>query len=308
MKRVDHVAGVSDRLDFASVREEVLRLAAQIDAGRDMERLTKGFALFERACRGTLPGYRALATPYHDERHVLEVTLCCARLLHGLFLRGRRVDGRTLDIALLGALFHDIGYLMKTEEGEGSGAQFTLVHVARGIEFVHRHLDFCPPALLDSVCKAISATNHRPGAALPECDDERERLAVQATGTADLIGQMADREYLERLLLLYLEFREAGIPLFADVHDLLEKSSAFYRVMSQRLETTLGNLVPALADHFAATTGHRRNLYLEAIARNLEHLERLVTLERGQRFDFLRRGGIAAKTMARLQRVSGEQG
>ena len=29
-------------------------------------------------------------------------------------------------------------------------------------------------------------------------------------GTADLIGQMADRYYLEKLLLLYEEFSEAG--------------------------------------------------------------------------------------------------
>ena len=33
----------------------------------------------------------------------------------------------------------------------------------------------------------------------------------QAPG-ADLVGQMSDRAYLEKLLFLYYEFKEAGFP------------------------------------------------------------------------------------------------
>lgn len=301
MKRDDPADGVAGSMDFPVVREEVLRLARRIHPERETESLERGFALFEKACRGTLVGYHALATPYHDERHVLEVTLCCARLLHGLMLSGRPITPFVCDAALIGALFHDIGYLMSVEEGEGSGAQFTTTHVPRGIAFVRQHLGNLPEPLLEAVCQAIAATNHRPTAPPPTHADEAVRLAAQATGTADLIGQMADREYLERLLLLYLEFREAGIPLFADVHDLLEKSLAFYRTMSGRLSGALGNLAPALAEHFAAETGTRRNYYLEAIQRNLDHLARVLALDPELRFDLLRRGGIAARTLERLQ-------
>jgi hypothetical protein len=40
---------------------------------------------------------------------------------------------------------------------------------------------------------------------------------------------MANREYLERLLLLYFEFEEAGMGGFSDIHALLEGTAAFYR-------------------------------------------------------------------------------
>lgn len=54
-------------------------------------------------------------------------------------------------------------------------------------------------------------------------DNPQQKLAAYATATSDLIGQMANREYIERLLFLYFEFEEANLGGFADVHDLLEK-------------------------------------------------------------------------------------
>ena len=115
---------------------------------------------------------------------------------------------------------------------------------------------------------------------------------ASVTATADLVGQMANREYLERLLLLYFEFKEAGIPLFADIHDLLEKTDGFYRMMAARLQNELGGLAPHLTRHFDQARGVRRNYYLESIHRNLDYLGSLVKQERTRRFDRLKRGGI----------------
>jgi hypothetical protein len=53
---------------------------------------------------------------------------------------------------------------------------------------------------------------------------------------------MANREYLERLLLLYFEFEEAGMGGFSDIHSLLEGTSAFYRITKERLDRDLNGL------------------------------------------------------------------
>ncbi|MCX7898017.1 MAG: HD domain-containing protein [Rhodocyclaceae bacterium] len=288
-------------IDPGGVQEEVFHLVRAIHPSHDPTSIGQAFALFLQACHGDLPGYQPLSTPYHDEHHVLTVVLCCARLLHGLSLQGRSISALTLDAALIGAIFHDIGYLMTTEEGPGSGAQFTETHISRGIAFVRRHLAAnLSPFLLDAVCQVIETTHHRPGAALPEYANDEVQLAAQATATADLIGQMSDREYIERLLFLYLEFKEAGIPLFSDVHELLEKSIAFYKTMQERLCEVLGNLAPALEEHFAHVEGVRCNHYLEAVERNLGYLVQVVACDREQRLSLLRRGGIASRVQARL--------
>ncbi len=54
-------------------------------------------------------------------------------------------------------------------------------------------------------------------------------------GSADLLGQMSDRAYLEKLLFLYKEFREAGIPGFNTEFDIIRKTVDFYEITVQRL-------------------------------------------------------------------------
>jgi hypothetical protein len=106
---------------------------------------------------------------------------------------------------------------------------------------------------------------------------------------------MANREYIERLLLLYFEFREAGITFFTDIHDLLEKTGSFYQLMNGRLQSELGNLAPFLTPHFDQARGVRRNFYTESVDRNLDYLANLVKEERSRRFDHLKRGGIVTR-------------
>jgi hypothetical protein len=293
---------IGDCRDFGEVRAEVRRIVAAIDPGHDPGYVEAAFSLLENACRGTLAGYESLRTPYHDQVHMLEVVLCSARLLHGLHLGGRPIDGQVIDACLVGALLHDSGYLMRETEATGSGAQFTHAHVPRGVLFAERHLGgLLPPELLAATGKVILATDHRPTAALPAFDTPAQQLAAQVTATADLVGQMANREYLERLLLLYFEFREAGIACFADIHDLLEKTQAFYQLMATRLGGELGGLAPHLVKHFDAARGARRNYYLESIDRNLDYLDVLVRAERPRRLEMLKRGGIVERSRALLE-------
>jgi hypothetical protein len=290
--------------DFSEVRTEVHRLVQQIAPGHDTCHIDQAFTLIDEACQGRLPGYQSLQTPYHDQIHVMEVVLCGTRLLHGLHLAGQPVDRLTIDACIVGMLLHDSGYLMNDAEAQGSagtGAQFTPVHVVRGVVFAETQLvSVLPQALLSATGNVILATDHRAIAELPEFSSPAESLAARVASTADLLGQMASREYLERLLLLYSEFQEGGIEFFTNVHDLLEKTGEFYRFMQVRLGGELGNLAPYLVLHFRQDQGVERNYYLESIQRNIDYLSRVVQEVPARRYAQLKRGGIVERALDTL--------
>lgn len=283
--------------DTGEVEAQVGELVRAFAPGHDLARVTATFGLLDSAFDGGLPGYQKLKTLYHNRTHTNEVVLCTARMLHGLHLAGQGLDADYIDAALIGALLHDVGYLMRDEEASGTGAQFTDSHVLRGVEFARKHLVYLPPDLLESTTKVILLTDHRKHPDWVTFENRQQQRAAFATATADLIGQMANREYLERVLLLYFEFEEARMGGFADVHDLLEKTTAFYRMTKDRLDNDLNGLTGHLARHFGAHQGVARNFYAESIDRNLHYLDRVVKMDRQRRLDYLRRGRSVQKAM-----------
>jgi hypothetical protein len=116
-------------------------------------------------------------------------------------------------------------------------------------------------------------------------------------GSADLIGQMADRIYLEKCRdFLYEEFVLAGIAQrenadgsieihYASAADLLAKTPGFYEnVAKKRLDRLFGGLHEIVATHFGGT-----NPYRERIERNIAYLKEV--LARGE-FERLRRKSV----------------
>jgi len=291
-------AALGNTSDTGEVEAQVANIVRAFAPGHDLTRIASTFSLLDRAFAGDLPGYQKLKTPYHNRTHTNEVVLCAARMLHGLHLAGRGLDADHVDAALIGALMHDIGYLMSDEEASGTGAQFTNTHVLRGVEFVRTHLVDLPPEVLDTTTKVILLTDHRKHPDWVKFDNLQQQLAAYATATADLIGQMANREYLERLMLLYLEFEEAQMGDFADFHDLLEKTIIFYRMTKVRLDQDLSGLSPHLLQHFSQQQGADRNFYMESIDRNMDYLECVIKMERQSRLDGLKRGGGVEKVLA----------
>lgn len=283
--------------DTGEVEAQVADIVKSFAPGHDLTRVSGTFQLLDRAFDGKLPGYQNLKTLYHNRTHTNEVVLCAARMLHGLHLSGQGVDGDHLDAALIGALMHDVGYLMSDAEASGTGAQFTASHVLRGVEFTRRHLAELPANVLEATTKVILLTDHRKHPDWVTFDNLQQQRAAYATATADLIGQMANREYLERVLFLYYEFEEAQMGGFADVHDLLEKTTAFYNMTKGRLDKDLKGMSVNLARHFGKQTGSERNFYQESIDRNLAYLNSIVTTEREHRLEKLRRGHVVEKVL-----------
>lgn len=283
--------------DTGEVQAQVREIVHAFAPGHDLARIDQAFTLLDHAFGGELPGYQMLKTPYHNRMHTNEVALCSARMLHGLHLADRGLDGDHIDAALIGALMHDVGYLMRHEEASGTGAQFTETHVMRGVNFVREQLSDLPANIMEATVKVILLTDHRKAADWVSFDNVQQQRAAYATASADLIGQMANRSYLERLLLLYLEFEEAHLGGFSDFHDLLEKTAGFSRLTKLRLTDELSGLSPVLARHFSVQLGVERNFYAESIERNLAYLQQVVREDRARRLKLLNRGDILKEVL-----------
>ena len=92
-------------------------------------------------------------------------------------------------------------------------------------------------------------------------------------GTADLVGQMSDRTYLEKLPFLFQEFRESNISVYKNELDLITKTVVFYQTIETRLKKDLGNVIRFFPAHFKARYGISENLYETAINSNMKHLK-----------------------------------
>jgi len=256
------------------------------------------FADVLRLFSGEFPGYCAIKTPYHNLHHTLDVFLCAVRLSHGVHISGNPLTDHEITCIMLATLFHDIGYAQLLEEDFGTGAQFTLTHVGRGIKFMQRYLqehDF-PPELASPVECLMSSTN--PGLAFEAIwfPDKRTRLLAQIVGSADLVGQMADRTYLEKLLFLYQEFSEAKFGNYASMHELLRHTKSFYETaLEKKLDGNYEGIYKKLTFHFQNYMGVENNLYMESIEKNIDYLSKVIALDETEYFSMLKRGGIVGQ-------------
>lgn len=259
--------------------------------------------LLERACHDTAllygggyPGYRASNTRYHDLEHASAVALAMMRLMHGASTQGYSFDRRRIDVAVMAALFHDSGLIQAADDTEGTGAKYTVGHERRSMDFARRYFasSGLAPEDAEDCCQIIAATQLSVDLdGLPWRDDQ-VRFLGQILGTADMLAQMADRQYLEKLLLLYREFEEARLPGFDDELTLLKRTEGFYRRMAKaRLAGEYGDAQRFMRHHFRARWRLDVDLYADAIANNLAYLRHVVEQSEGcSHREFLRRGGI----------------
>src|SRR5919202_3412683 len=234
----------------ASVREAVLRLFALRYPGADFAGLERAFEDFHALFGGRYPGYLACDTLYHDMRHTLDMTLAMARLVDGhdrSCTPTDRLGPRRAAMGIMIALLHDAGYLKRTSEAHiENGAVFTKVHVSRSADFIASYLPkigFAAEAPLAS--RLVHFTGYEIDPADIRVSDPRDRIVGCMVGTADLIGQMSDRMYLEKVReFLYDEFvwgkiaREQladgrEIVRYSSPDDLIIKTPGFYEYVAR---------------------------------------------------------------------------
>ena len=196
---------------------------------------------------GNYCDYQPVDAPYHDFEHTLQGTLCLARLLRGRHQAGARpaITERMLQLGLLAILLHDTGYLKQRGDTEGTGAKYTVTHVERGAHFaadLMAEKGFAPNDI-QAVRNMILCTGVDADLSLIPFQDDLEKAVAFAVGSADLLGQMAAEDYLERLPVLYAEFAEAArhssdradlVGRYSSAEDLMKQTPVFWEEYVQR--------------------------------------------------------------------------
>ena len=275
--------------DPRRVRDAVVSLFAARYPGSDFTALGQAFDDLQALFEGRFPGYLACDTLYHDARHTLDMTLAMARLIDGherVCAPSERLGPRRAALGVLVAMLHDTGYLRRADQSHvGNGAVFTKLHVSRSAEFAAAYL---PQIGFGAEAGLAARLVHFTGYEM-DLDDiqvarPHERMLGWMVGTADLIGQMSDRMYLEKCRdFLYAEFVWANIARekfadgrevvrYASAADLMVKTPGFYEhVARARIEKKLGG-----ADRFAEAHFDGPSPYQSEIERNIGFLRRLV--------------------------------
>ena len=115
-------------------------------------------------------------------------------------------------------------------------------------------------------------------------ENPKHRVLGKLVGTADLLAQMADPQYLQRCRdNLYQEFKIGGVAEYVDEQgvtqclyesgeDLLRQTPKFIRnTLANRLGVLFGHTYRYMDAHFDGS-----NPYLDGIKRNCEVLESLI--------------------------------
>ncbi len=284
--------------DVDATLKETRKIASRFIGDAEVDLFDQVFQDIKLLFRGEYPGYRSSNTKYHDFEHTLSVVLATARLIHGSSVDGLTFAARDILLTLLAALLHDVGLIQEKDDQEGSGAKYTVGHEERSIAFLNEYLTGKGFANheLETCARFIRCTIlSLPPGEVPFASTEHQKLGY-IVGTADLLAQMADRLYLEKLLLLYKEFEEARLPGFDSELELLQKTKDFFEVVAQkRLQEDLGGVCRHMRTHFKSWMDIDQNLYNESIRNHINYLQSLTKIC-GDSLDCylsnLRRGGI----------------
>jgi len=231
---------------------------------------------------GHYPGYHRCNTFYHDLSHTLDCLLVTAKLIHGAGLNGIVFTRRDVTLGLISALMHDTGYIQAVEDNTGTGAKYTVSHIERSIEFMRKYFhDHAFPSEYLPICSDfLRCTGLDVKISEIKFQSREHEILGQILGTADLIGQMANENYLEKLPFLYDEFKEGGVPGYNDTLDLLKKTPAFWEMVKKRLVIELGQVDRYLRDYLLVLWGINQDVYRQAIDRNMERLQSFLVAPR----------------------------
>ena len=235
---------------------------------------------------GRYKEYQASDARYHDLEHTLQGTVCMARLLHGRYRADARpiVARRMFELGLLAILLHDTGYLKKRDDSGGTGAKYTLTHVTRSVQFAEQLLEEkgIPLNEIRMVQNMIRCTGVNANLSLIPFQNEVEQIVGFALGTADLLGQMAAEDYVDKLPVLYSEFDESArfyqgrvalTPYFSTADDLVRKTPEFWvKYVLPKIDKEFWGLYRFLNQPYP----NGPNPYLHGVEANIEKVRRQV--------------------------------
>ena len=288
---------LADTRNIEECRDVFFRLMKV--TGLDENLIEKALTIFDdiRALyEGRFEGYKACDTEYHDFRHVIDVTLASLRIADSLMLNGEKFEKNNIFLVGIAAVFHDTGYIPEKNDPVENGAVYTSTHVRRSMVFAEKYMSERGYSVddIEKTKQMVLITDLSVKIKdVTFIDAETERFA-KILASADLIGQMADRIYLEKLLFLYREFEIGHIP-YASEADLLTKTIGFCKIMDNRLENDLDGVDKHLILHFQKRYDINEDLYRKGMDCNLAYLTKILAEHPGHHREFLRRDNIVGK-------------
>lgn len=164
--------------------------------------------------------------PYHDLTHTIMVTQVGQEILRGRLLCQGDVSPADWLHFVISLLYHDVGYIRGVCRADRGGryiinqqgdtitpppgatdAFMTPYHVDRGKIFVQERFGNTLYIDADMIVRNIELTRFP----VPDASDYQELDDYPGlVRSADLIGQMADPQYIQKLSKLFIEFKETG--------------------------------------------------------------------------------------------------
>lgn len=268
--------------DSVAVEAEVQTVYLALFPEGASEFVGQAFGRIRAAFEGRYEDYLPIDAVYHDLEHTLQGTLCMVRLLRAREeSQGRpSVTRRMFELGLLAILLHDTGYLKKKDDAAGTGAKYTLTHVARSVTFAEEFLGDKSFSISEvrSVQNMIRCTGVHVDLNRIPFQSEVEKIMGHALGTADLLGQMSAPDYIDKLGILYAEFEESarfyegkmvGTLDFASAEELIRKTPDFWSgFVMPKLERDFWGLYRFLNRPYP----HGPNDYVQKIEANMQRL------------------------------------
>jgi hypothetical protein len=202
--------------------------------------------------------------PYHDMNHTAMVTLVGQEILRGKHITEGGVTPRDWLHFIISLLCHDIGYVRGVCRGDGNGryicddngnvvtlpdgatdASLTPYHVTRSKLFVRER--FGKVALTHVDTLEVEANIEHTRFPVPE-DEERSSTADYPglLRAADLIGQLADVNYLRKTPALFAEFCETGFNEKLGFRNPQDLRSAYPRFFWKKVRPYIGDALEYL--------------------------------------------------------------
>jgi hypothetical protein len=283
IKRVNQTLLTHDPLAVASEVQDLYQSMFP-EAGRIF--VPQAFGWIIDCFTGYFEDYQPVDTRYHDFEHTLQGTLCMARILYGRHSAGTKppLTQRYFELGLLAILLHDTGYLKKRDDTQGTGAKYTAVHVTRSMDFAAKLLakkKFTGDDIW-AVQNMIRCTGVDAVLTAIPFQSELEEITGLALGAADLVGQMAAEDYVEKLPALYAEFAEAAgahpktetassYGGFSSAEDLMSKTPVFWK---KHVRTKLERDFAGMHHFLNSPYPDGPNFYLNRIEANVQRIAR----------------------------------
>lgn len=298
------ISKLIDMDDPQSVLDEIKNIVCTIFPKFDFEPVNAVFRDLVKLFRGEYPGYRKCNTEYHDLKHTTDATLTMTRLIHGAILQGELLCQKNTTLGLISTLLHDTGYIQTLYDDSGTGGKYTLVHIPRSIKFLDGYFaekNF-PREDFENCADILKCTGMNTKINEIQFKSRESELLGKMLGSADLLGQMADRLYLEKLLFLFYEFEEANVVGYTSELDMLKKTMGFYDITKKRLANELSGVNKYMIHHFKARWNIDRDLYEDTIEKNRNYLKYILENHEKEYRSYLRRGGVVKKLKEKERR------